>query len=312
MAQKAKNLDRLKKHRISVPRGFTLDSSHYREMLVPLADKIFNLLGTSDSLKDSSDRIKELFLQKQIPVRSQRYLGQHLSQMPEVKTFAVRSSGIVKTRGNLTKEDSDDVSLAGQFESYLNVPAYHLGDAIKLCWASLFNTRSLVSFLADEDYIRFSEMTVLIQEMVTAKASAVMMTVDPLGDGEIGGIDFALGPCEAIVSGITSPDEISFSRKSGKVISTNIGRKEYRVDYKLFSSRDDNIHRIPNSLYDQTRLSVDHSIVHDMINIGREIETIFEKPQDIEAVVTFDDQIVITQSRAITRLPLSTVPFCYN
>lgn len=302
MSQKAKNLDILDKHGVSVPQGFVIKPEHYRYMIYPFANEIIESLP-------SSEKIKDLFLRHPIPHKTRAFLEENLDQMSRASRYVVRSSGKVKTRGAYLREDSENISLAGQFESYLNVPMDSVSDAIKLCWASLFNARTLSRFDVCAEYVHMSEMTVIVQEMVPAIASAVMMTVDPLGKGDVGGIDFTIGPCEAIVAGIASPDEVIFARESGKVLATHIGEKEFQVSYENFSLGKENIRRISNTSEQRSRLSVEPATIGHLINLGRYIEAIFKKPQDIEAVITHLNQIVITQTRPITCLPMSVKPF---
>ncbi len=59
--------------------------------------------------------------------------------MPNAKYFAVRSSGAPFVKGKELIEDSSGVSLAGQYESYLEVPVEHISKAIMCCYASLFS-----------------------------------------------------------------------------------------------------------------------------------------------------------------------------
>jgi pyruvate,water dikinase len=200
--------------------------------------------------------------------------------------------------------------MAGQFESYLQVPRDMVLDAVRLCWASLFNRRSLESFGANADYIHESAMSVVVQEMVPAIASAVMMTVDPLGVGDVGGIELMVGPCEAIVSGIASPDEVMFSRSGGDVLRTAIGRKELKIEYEVFRNLVGNGRQVPVTQEERNVFSVSPEIVASLIRIGHRIECIFGTPQDVEIVITPSSQIMVTQARAITCVPVGTIPFC--
>jgi phosphoenolpyruvate synthase/pyruvate phosphate dikinase len=302
MTRKARNLEILRNHGISVPKGLTMDASHYRTAIELLTASIVDALP-------SSQRIKQIFLSAGMSTFSRSYLDTQLSLLAGVERFAVRSSGMVNEHGRHICEDSEEVSLAGQFESFLNVPRNHVPQAVCRCWASLFNERSIASFSADRDYVLSSTMSVVIQEMVPAKSSAVIMTIDPQGIGDIGGIEFTWGPCEAIVAGITSPDEVTFDRETGKILTTVVGPKERRVSYGVFSGENDNVRRVPTTPEERSLLSVNTITIKKMIDIGYEIELIFGRPQEIELVITSDDRIVITQARAITTLPNTITPF---
>jgi rifampicin phosphotransferase len=134
--------------------------------------------------------------------------------LPDTK-FAVRSSGTVLKNGEAIVEDSAKKSLAGQYESFLNVPPSEVANAVKLCWASLFNERSLHVFEAKTNgSFLDSKMSVVVQQMVLADVSAVMMTQDLLEKFPLLAMETTYGACEAIVSGKVTGDLITIDRNS--------------------------------------------------------------------------------------------------
>lgn len=302
MNQKAHNLDVLAANKIIVPKGFVLSSEHYRKAIAPIEGRIIAALSKPLQIVD-------IFHASKIPLDTMKFLTDQLTLLPKASRFAVRSSGAVTVQGILIEEESANNSLAGQFDSYLNVPRALVPQAVLRCWASLFNERTVLRFEVNNDYVLSSTMSVLIQEMIPANASAVMMTCDPISDGEIGAIEFSLGPCEAIVSGFVNPDEAIFHRSSGKIISTRVGSKEWRVCYSDFEAAGNNARRIATKPNDRARLSLSSRTITDLVALGQRIERIFDYPQDVEAVITPDEQIVVTQSRAITSLPMKPIPF---
>ena len=283
------------KHGLPVPRGFSLDASHYRSFVQPLAQRILAALPCAE-------RIESIFLDAPVTTDTDATLARGIDDLVGVDRFAVRSSGKVFANGCEQAEDDANTSLAGQFESYLNVPRALVADAVRRCWRSLYNQRSIDRFAADARYISNSEMTVLIQEMVPAKACAVMMTADPQGDGKIGAIEAAWGPCEVIVGGYANPDEILFDRQTGTVLSTSIGSKMVRVRYGDFTAKTENLFRDATALSERLTPALSDHEVSGLIKLGRNLEKIFGRPQDVEAVITFAGEIVITQSRPVTAL----------
>ncbi|MDP2759781.1 MAG: PEP/pyruvate-binding domain-containing protein [Sideroxyarcus sp.] len=302
ISQKALNIEILAANGITVPKGFTLAAEHYLTALAPLKTRIIAAL--SNPLQ-----IREIFLASTIPQNAMRCLADKLALLPEVNRFAVRSSGVVMVHGTLIREESADVSMAGQFDSYLNVPRELVPQAVLRCWASLFNERSVLSFDANYDYVLGSAMSVLIQEMIPAKACAVMMTCNPISNGENGAIEFSLGPCEAIVSGIVNPDEVIFNRSNGEIISTRVGSKEWQICYSDFTATGNNVLRIAVAPEARARLSLTTNALTDLFVLGQKIERIFNYPQDVEVVITPGKQIVVTQSRSITTLPPERTTF---
>lgn len=302
MSKKSSNLAELARYGIKVPKGFHLDDSHYREAIEPVRPAIISAVLKG---KDVSD----IFEQLHVPERTIAVLQQELTKFPSSTVFAVRSSGNVVAHGHHIAEDGHEVSLAGQFESFLNVPRDQVHFAVAQCWASLFNERSRKVFDMNTSYVEESSMTVLVQEMMVAAASAVVMTVDPLGDGRLGGIEIAVGPCEAIVSGAVSPDEVFFYRDNGTIAERRIGAKEFVIEYAKFSRGGHNLRRVPLSADLRKRMAVNDSVMFNIIDIARSVERIFGRPQDIEVVIDDVEQITVVQSRSITRLPSQFVSF---
>ena len=296
MSKKATNLAALARHGVQVPQGFYIDASHYCEAVAPRRDEL--MLAATDTAE-----AHRFFGSLALPERTARALQDGLSSLSTAGPFAVRSSGNVAVRGRQIMEDGSEASLAGQFESFLCVPRENIVDAVRLCWASLFNERSIHMFAVDADYVEHSSMTVLIQEMIPAAASAVVMTVDPLGDGSTGGIELSLGPCEAIVSGAVSPDEVVFSRATGEILERRIGAKEIVIEYEPFSRRVANALRRTTPQAAREQLAVSENVLTEMVTLARRIERIFGVPQDLELVVTDRESIVVVQARPITRLP---------
>jgi phosphoenolpyruvate synthase/pyruvate phosphate dikinase len=302
MTTKATNLAELARHGINVPRGFHLDSSHYREAIEPIR-------GTLTAAVVRRVGVSEIFDGLPLPERTMTTLGDKLSRFPASTVFAVRSSGDIMFRGQRILEDGREISLAGQFESFLNVPREELSSAVTQCWASLFNERSLDVFGADGSYLSESSMTVLIQEMIPATASAVVMTVDPLREGNLGGIEVTLGPCEAIVSGAVTPDEISFYREDGAIAERRIGAKEFAIEYGRFARGSDNRRRRPLAQALREKLAVSERVLDNIIDVARRVENIFNWPQDIELVIDAYANVTVVQARSITCLPSRFISF---
>lgn len=302
MTRKFCNLDIVLTHGIAVPRGFLLDGSHYREAVAPHHNRILAALPEATA-------VEEVFQSLEMPRRCRAVIEEGIRELPHSDRFAVRSSGAVASKVVRVHEDSDLTSLAGQFDSYLNVPAEMIEEAVRRCWASLFNHRSIASFSIDASYLECSSMAVVVQEMIPAAASAVMMTVDPLGNGDTGAMELAIGPCEALVSGIVSPDEVHFRRSDGALIDVSVGDKLLRVEYGEFGARGENSRSIPVPDDVRRHLSVDLTTVGELIRLAQKVEAIFGSPQDIELVVTDDGTVVITQIRPVTRSPAHIADF---
>lgn len=302
MGSKSSNLEHLKANGIRVPTGFTVPSSYFSKTVSGCFHKI--LAGMSDE----STVIHALFGQPLDEL--ERYLDEHCRDFPDGTAFAVRSSGAVVSNGSKIEEDGASVSLAGQFESYLNVDRERLVEAVLMCWASLFNARSQSSFNVNEDYAKKSKMDVVIQELIPAKLSAVMMTSIPGGDPDQGAFEACWGACGALVSGIVSPDEVVFLRNGGNIIEKCIGDKEIRMEIDAFKGSAKNERRVKNNALQQQTLCVTDAEIYRIVEAGHKIETAFGGvPQDIELVIDKKGEIVVVQSRPITTLSRKPIDF---
>lgn len=119
MSKKAFNLAKLAVNGIKVPQGFVLDSSHYVEAIEPVRGALIS------AIQNRAD-VSRIFDHLEVPARTLATLQQELTLFSESSVFAVRSSGNVVSQGRHIFEDSQEVSLAGQFESFLNVPRTEL------------------------------------------------------------------------------------------------------------------------------------------------------------------------------------------
>jgi rifampicin phosphotransferase len=301
IGEKIKNLFILSKNGINIPKGFVLSNEVYFKFIEPIKDELLSILAEKNPEK-SSKLIQDLFLSKSLEGLKES-LDETLKVFDDDIFFAVRSSGFCYSNGDLLIEDSDNKSLAGQFESYLKVPKGGVEDAIKLCWSSLYNCRSLKSFHinSNNEYIN-SSMSVIIQEMIQAEYCAVMMTKDPLDERRVFGIESTYGSCEAIVSGKITGDLILCDRVSKKIIEKEIGKKTNKIVYSVFSKKNFNnqtLEPISNNLINLFALNEEK--IKELVNTGLRIESLFGKPQDIEAVFS-KEKLYILQTRNITTI----------
>jgi len=197
--------------------------------------------------------------------------------MPAEIANAVRDAyralgGRVAVRSSATAEDLPEASFAGQQDTILDVEGDDaLLDAVRRCWASLWNERA-VSYRAthavDERALR---LAVVVQRMVPASIAGVLFTADPItGRRRRAAIDAVRGLGEQLVSGAVNPDHYLVDTATGAVL-------ERRGD-----------------ILDDARL-------REIAATGARIEAHYRKPQDIEWAID-DEKLWIVQSRDITTL----------
>jgi phosphoenolpyruvate synthase/pyruvate phosphate dikinase len=299
VGKKGYNLGILARNNLLVPGGFIITQDFYSQFLEGIYEQVYSYLRIKDP-KESSDEIKRIILENELNQDLNNKINESMNKFSNETRYAVRSSGNCNLFGKTIKEDSAEKSLAGQFESYLNVSKENMCDALRLCWASLFNERSLKLFQSSKnlDYIR-SGISVVVQEMISADKSFVVMTKDPFEINNLG-IEATYGPCEAIVSGNVTGDMYLCDRKNGEVTEIEIGEKGKRIKYNDFRLKD-------NFSYEDTPLNLrieqclNDSEVKNIFKVSMNIEKIFNRPMDIEGVIK-DNEIYVVQARPITTL----------
>jgi pyruvate,water dikinase len=180
--------------------------------------------------------------------------------------------GRVAVRSSATAEDLPEASFAGQQDTILDVAdEAGLLDAIRRCWASLWNERAVAyraTHAVDERALR---LAVVVQRMVDARSAGVLFTADPItGRRHRAAIDAVRGLGEQLVSGAVNPDHYLVDPRTGEVLER---RGDVLGDQRL----------------------------KELAAIGERIEAHYGKPQDIEWAID-DRRLWIVQSRDITTL----------
>ncbi|MEM7791282.1 MAG: PEP/pyruvate-binding domain-containing protein [Verrucomicrobiota bacterium] len=261
---KAINLAKLLEAGLPVPDGFVVTTSAYREAR-------------------GSD---------QIPAEIQSIIR---------KSYAEIGSPTVAVRSSATAEDGANASMAGQYETFLNLSsADDLLDAISKCWASTQSERVL-SYLAEKGVEPNSvEMAVVVQELVPAEAAGVLFTANPqTGADDEMVVEAAWGLGEAIVSGAVQPDRIRLDRQNGCVLDYAISDKKQKLDPegRAFETVEETKRR---------RASVSFESLQQLWQLGKQVVDYFGAPQDIEWALA-DGKVFLLQARNITQLREASV-----
>jgi len=187
----------------------------------------------------------------------------------------------VSVRSSATCEDQSEASSAGQYDTYLNIQNENdLFQALRQCWASLWNRRALMyRSRLGIDHTAIS-MAVIVQRMVPADVSGVLFTVDPLTQDQSKiRIEAITGLGDALVSG----------KKSGKSLL---------VDRNFASQSGNSVTALHGMM--------DNGQVAELCAMALKIETTLNEPQDIEFSIA-DQKIFLLQSRPITAMYESPV-----
>ncbi|PQP22586.1 PEP/pyruvate-binding domain-containing protein [Rhodococcus opacus] len=305
---KALGLGALMRSGMTVPPGFVVTTDAYRAAVkaAGINEHIESALRGADpegDLTAVSEVISALFTEALISDElrttiEDAYRGLGLSPTP----VAVRSSAIA--------EDRADASFAGQQDTYLWVQgADQVITHIVRCWASLFSPR-VIAYRArlgvpPEDVA----MAVVVQEMVQARAAGVMMTLDPAnGDRDALYIESNYGLGEAVVAGEVTPDSFWVDKKTLGLRKRVIGDKQ--IAYR-FDEASQQVRKVEVSPGERADWSLSNEEVCRIAELGREIETAFGAPMDVEWAIAGSgpsSQVQLLQARPETVWASQPVP----
>ncbi|MGE5609694.1 MAG: PEP/pyruvate-binding domain-containing protein, partial [Bacillota bacterium] len=230
-----------------------------------------------------------------------RFARQHQgmpAQLAEQISLAYQQlgGGSVAVRSSATAEDLSEASMAGQYETFLDIVGEQsLLDAIHKCWASLDTPRTR-TYLAEHG-IELSQvaMAVVVQKLVPAEVAGVLFCANPrTGSRNEMLIEASWGLGEAVVSGRVQPDVLKIDTATGQVLLSRIADKQLCIRPGDHAERpvDESLRTIP-CLHDAD--------VTKLWELGRQATEHFGAPQDIEWAL-HQGQLFLLQSRPITTL----------
>jgi pyruvate,water dikinase len=193
------------------------------------------------------------------------------------EAYAALGGGAVAVRSSATAEDLPGASFAGQQDTYLNVDGEAaLLDAVRRCWASLWNERAVAYRHANGIDDSLVSLAVVVQRMVPASAAGVLFTADPVtGRRRQAAIDAVAELGERLVSGAVNPDHYLIDTQRRHVLERQpVGEAPVLADHEL------------------AQLAV----------LGDRVERHFGIPQDIEFALGPERRVWLVQSRPITTL----------
>jgi phosphohistidine swiveling domain-containing protein len=248
---KGANLGELLRAGLAVPEGFIVTTEAYR--------RVASELDAEDAARARA-----------------RLAG---TTIPDDVAAAVRAAyralgaGLVAVRSSATAEDLPEASFAGQQDTFLGVEGEDdLLDAIRRCWASLWNERAIAYRRSHDIEGHGLALAVVVQRMVDARAAGVLFTADPVtGRRRRAVIDAVAGLGDRLVSGAANPEHFVVDPASGEVLERR------------------------GAVLDDTSL-------RELAAAGARIETHYGRPQDIEWAIDRAGALWIVQSRDITTL----------
>ncbi len=293
---KGANLGALVQASFPIPAGFVVltpayqcfvESNGIQSEIERLAAEVS--LNEPPAVERASTAIRALFTQAHMPEEIKQAILTGYAQLENAA--AVRSSA--------TAEDLPGASFAGQQETYLNITKQEdMLKAVQECWASLWTARALDYRARQGIAADAVSLAVVVQEMVQATAAGILFTANPVtGKRDEVVINAAWGLGEAIVSGQVNPDTITVEKASGVVKQVVIGNKTVMTVLVESGTAE----RAVDDAMRQGAVLTDEQI-RQLTKLGRDIEGLFNAPQDIEWAIA-DGRFFILQARPITTLP---------
>ena len=220
---KAANLARLAQAGLPTPGGFSLDAEAYRAQIRALdleadARGVFSAVESAQARRHAL-RMKLGLLDQSI---TPEVLDPLLAAWRELKA---KTGAVTVLRSSALVEDRFGSSFAGQFESFLGLESEaDFITAIRSCWGALWATRALRYMATHDIDPADTAMGILVQPLVSARASGGGLSAAPGASGEGGMILSATwGLGSAIAQGEVTPDRYELSR-DGALVSITPGR----------------------------------------------------------------------------------------
>ncbi len=302
---KGANLGEMTQAQIPVPPGFIVTAHTYTRFLEqaglrPIIQKLLSPLDYNDSarLQKVSEEIKSLIRGAPVPQQIAAAIK---------KAYRELGGGPVAVRSSATAEDLADASFAGQQATFLNVVGEdEVVDAVRACWASLFEARAIF-YRADKGFEHMKvAIAVPVQRMVQSSRSGVMFTLEPVsGDRSKIAIEAVFGLGEAIVSGEITPDLYVLDKASLRILEKRVVNQERQLVRNPKADGEGEINvwlAVPDELRKQQKLS-DEQIVA-LATIGKRVEEHYDFPQDIEWAEE-GGELDILQTRPVTALAVA-------
>lgn len=306
-------LRNLAKEGVRVPGGFATTAAAFREFLAQsgLCERIAARLARLDiedvdALAAAGAEIRSWILQTPLPAGLETAIRTAHARMCDEAgqdlSFAVRSSA--------TAEDLPDASFAGQQETFLNIRgADNLIDAVKRCFASLYNDRAIAYRVHHGFDHAAVALSAGIQRMVRSDlgAAGVMFTLDTeSGFRDVVFINAAWGLGETVVQGSVNPDEFyvhkpTLAQGHRPIVRRKLGDKAIRMVFtdETAAERSTRVEAVPEA--DRRRYCLTDDEVLELARYAIAIERHYGRPMDIEwGRDGLDGRLYILQARPET------------
>lgn len=200
--------------------------------------------------------------------------------------YAVRSSA--------TQEDLQGASFAGGYLTVLSVAADDLEEAVRSCFASIFDQRVVAYKVARRMPLGSLGMAVIVQEQIHSDVAGVSFSLNPLNnDFDQAVIDANWGLGETVVAGEVVPDHWVVDKHPRQIVAHARGDKQ-----KVRRIGPDGVLREHAAPTSPTACLSDEQVLRVVDLIAR-VERDVGYPVDIEWAIA-DERLYLLQARPIT------------
>lgn len=292
---KALNLARMLRAGLPVPDGFCVTAAAYRAHFGPERQKDIRQEVGEWSAATPDERFAHLAATRawlrmvSEPDEVEKQVVEAFDRLGTCRV-AVRSSG--------TAEDLPCHSFAGLYDTFLeHIVLGLIMSPVKRCWTSVWTDRAF-EYREKNGFDHFKAgMAVVVQRLVTAQASGLAFTADPVtgARGRIT-IESCVGLGPALVSGQVSPDRFILGRTRLEVLERTIALKQVESSLDVGECRQRPLfgERARNP-------SISDDVAKRAARLALRAEKMFGTPQDVEWA--FDGRKVwLVQARPITTI----------
>jgi pyruvate, water dikinase len=305
---------------VSLPKGFTVTVGAFRRhwdeaALDEVADAALGGLGADAGpaeIEAAASAVRAELAGRDLGADLAALIGDAYEELSS-RCFEINVPTAV--RSSAIGEDSGMASFAGIFDTYLGVSGPdRVLDAVRACWASLFNTRAVAYRMRAGTPHRDMPMAVGVIELIHARASGVAFSVHPVtGKTDRIVIETSWGWGEAVVQGLVTPDHVEVGKADGRVLKYQV------ADKTVVSAFDYAVGRVietemPARLV--SRRVLDEEQIAAITDAVLAVERHYGYPVDVEWVLDRHrregEPVCVVQARPVTVTAAQTAPTDWN
>jgi len=296
---KAANLARLEALGLPVPPWYAVTTAAFAAALGPdlrgrIAARLAPFAGSPSVRElDAAARDVRSWIE-QLPLPAG--LG---AAMAAAHAARIGAGAFVAVRSSAAGEDAAGESFAGLHDSFLYVRGEtEVELALRRVWSSAYSERALAYRLAQGLPLLEIAVAVVVQEMVTARASGVLFTADP-ATGSVHDIVISAlyGAGEGLVSAGLDADTFVVDKQSLEVDRRLAGKRE-RLVFDAANGSGLRHEPVPAAMQEASSLSA--AEVGALARLGLLVERHHGCPQDLEFAIDEGGRAWLLQARPVT------------